>query len=82
MADSTPTARAAASIRGILRARGLTGAELADRLGIGESAASRRLNGVIAFSLDEIETVAAWLDLDPAVLATAIYGTPRTTART
>lgn len=46
----------------------MTQTELAEILGLTQSTVSKRLLGKIAFSVDELETVAAALGVHPAVL--------------
>lgn len=56
----------AAAIRGLLASHRRTQAELADVLGITQSAASRRLTGRMEFSASEVLQVAEWLDVPAA----------------
>lgn len=79
MPQTTPAGRAAATIRGALRAQNLTHADLAQRLAISPGRASARLRGEYGFSLDEVAQIADWLDLDPTRLAAAIYAEPART---
>lgn len=51
-----------------MAAQGRTAVELGLLLGIGHRAALQRRNGVIPFSLGELEKVAKWLDVTVASL--------------
>lgn len=69
---TTPTnlgERVAAAIRAHMGWQRRTVADLAAVLGLGQRAAKRRYAGDLAFSLHEIEQVAAWLDVDKHDLA-------------
>jgi transcriptional regulator with XRE-family HTH domain len=61
-------AAVAAEIRAILARRGWKQSQLAERLGVHEMWVSRRLRGVNAISVDDLERIAAALDIKPANL--------------
>lgn len=56
-------ARVALNIRvGMLR-KGATGKQLAETLALSEAAVSRRMSGAVAWNIDELDAVAALLDV-------------------
>jgi transcriptional regulator with XRE-family HTH domain len=61
-------AAVAAEIRAILARRGWKQSQLAERLGVHEMWVSRRLRGVNAISVDDLERIAAALGIKPANL--------------
>lgn len=68
MADDS-TARVAENIRVELARRKLTQKDLAEGAGISEAVVSRRLNLVdVAFRVDQLERIAAFLGVPPSVL--------------
>lgn len=60
---STANTRAAAEIRGLMAASRKTSKDLALALGISQSSASRRMNGQTILELNEVETIANWLEV-------------------
>lgn len=60
--------RAAAKIRGEMAVQGKTVTELAKVLGVSRPTASskRSINPTVVLTVTDIETIAAWLGLDPA----------------
>lgn len=60
---ATANTRAAAEIRGLMAAQRKTSKDLAVTLGISQSSASRRMNGQAILELNEVETIAAWLNV-------------------
>lgn len=69
MAQST-TERTAARIRGILGERRLSGRQLAQRVGCPTTTLARRLTGVYPLRLDELDAIAAALDVPVTDLIT------------
>jgi transcriptional regulator with XRE-family HTH domain len=61
-------AAVAAEIRAILARRGWKQSQLAERLGVHEMWVSRRLRGVNAISVDDLERIAAALGMKPVEL--------------
>jgi transcriptional regulator with XRE-family HTH domain len=71
----TLNGKAAAQIRALMAARRRTSAELAEVLGMSQSAASRKLNGESRpFNLDQIQAVADWLDVPITDIITPVPG--------
>ena len=62
------TDRVAAEVRANMARVRMTQTELAEILGLTQSTVSKRLLGKIAFSVDELDTVAAAFGVHPAVL--------------
>ncbi|WP_455833707.1 helix-turn-helix domain-containing protein [Pseudarthrobacter siccitolerans] len=62
-ATESASSRAATEIRGLMGARRLTAADLAQALNISYSTAAKRMKGEGDITLDEIEAIAAWLDV-------------------
>lgn len=58
----TPANPLLTQIRHVMGRRGITQAELAGALGIGQASMSRRLTGSQAFRTDELEIVASYLN--------------------
>ena len=69
MAQST-SERTAARIRGLLGERRLSGRQLADRMGRPATTLARRLAGAYPWDLDELDAVAAALEVPVADLIT------------
>jgi AraC-like DNA-binding protein len=63
--DSQDTAakRVATEIRGLMGARNLTATDLANHLGVHRWTAARRIKGETDLSINELEAIAAWLDV-------------------
>lgn len=59
----TATRRAAAEIRGLMAARHHSAVDLGPVLGLSRTAATRRFNGDVNFTIDELEKIAGWLDV-------------------
>lgn len=68
MERATPSARVAANIRAELARHRTSGSALARHLGIPQSAVSRRLNGHVAFDLDQLPAIAEFLGVPVAAL--------------
>jgi len=66
--ESTPTAVVAGNARAEMARRRVTQQRLAHRLGISQQGVSARLNGRVAFSVDELVAVADELGVTPAAL--------------
>lgn len=64
----TLTGRVAANLRGELARRQLTHEEFADRAGMTRQAMTNRLGNRTAISLEELETFARLLEVEPAKL--------------
>lgn len=62
--NATLRERAAEEIRVLLARRKISGSELARKVGVTQPYISRRLNGEVAFDLDDLERIAAVLDVD------------------
>lgn len=62
----TATQRAATEIRGLMAARKLNTQGLAQLLNVSRDTAARRINGDVDISLNELETIADWLDVPAA----------------
>lgn len=60
-----------AEFRGILAAREITGTRLAQVLGVRKEWLSRRLNGKVPMTVDDVERIALALDEDPKSLISA-----------
>ena len=56
-------ARVATEIRGLMGARKLSPIDLAKALNVSRHTASRRINGETDLSINEVEAIAAWLDV-------------------
>jgi transcriptional regulator with XRE-family HTH domain len=65
-----PSAEVGANIRAEMARRGLSQTELASRMGIGQSALSKRLAGTVALDVNELAAVAGFLHVDVSVLLT------------
>lgn len=59
----TATQRAAAEIRAVMGARRLNAVDLRPVLGLSRTAVTRRFNGDVDLTIDELEAIAAWLDV-------------------
>lgn len=68
MPIATPTERVASTIRAEMARRKRTHAELAAALGLTRSSMHRRLNGEQPLNVDELHTVAAFLDVSVSTL--------------
>lgn len=55
--------RCATEIRGLMGARRLNATDLANVIGVSTSTAKRRLNGDADLSVNELEEIAAWLEV-------------------
>lgn len=55
--------RVATEIRGLMAARKYNAVDLAPVLGISTTTATRRVNGDTDISVNEVEAIAAWLDV-------------------
>lgn len=62
---------AAEHLRLVAHNKRTTQREIADALGVPQSAVSRRLNGQTALTVDDLIVLARLLDLDPAAVITA-----------
>lgn len=60
--------RVAEEIRVLLARRRMSGSELARQIGASQPYVSRRLTGEIAFDVDDLEKIAAALDVQPSDL--------------
>ena len=70
--EKSPVQRVADEVRGELARQHRTQTDLAEVLGIKQSAVSRRLTGVVPFDVAELAIVAAYLGVEPgALLGTA-----------
>lgn len=58
-----PTGGVVPRVRGAMAERGVTGVELAKRLGVTQPWMSRRLTGAVEFRASELESVARALDV-------------------
>lgn len=68
MTPATPTERVAATVRAELARQRKTQVGLADALGLGRTAVSRRLSGEHPFRIDELHVVATYLGVPAASL--------------
>ena len=59
----TPTAQTGANVRAEMARRGVSQTAMASHLGLGQSALSKRLRGVIAFDINELTAIAQHLDV-------------------
>jgi hypothetical protein len=59
----TAAQRVATEIRGLMGARKLGTVDLAKHLDVSRHTAARRLNGETDLSINELEAIAAWLDV-------------------
>lgn len=66
------TGRVATRVRSLMAAKRKTTKELAQLLHLSTRVAGRRKNGEQAFTLDELEQVAAWLDVPAVALITGV----------
>jgi transcriptional regulator with XRE-family HTH domain len=64
----TPSERTGAAVRLLMRKRNKTQQDLADRMGLQQSAISSRLRGAIAFDINELVIVAEFLDVPLSAL--------------
>ncbi len=71
-----PTPDLGANVKGYLRLRGKTQADLAELLGIGQQAISKKLNGSQTFRHSELPLIADFL----GVTVGALYGEVASTA--
>lgn len=62
--DTGYTERVAAEVRAAAARRRMSGAQLADRLGMSQMAMSRRMSGRMPFRVDELAALAAVLEVD------------------
>lgn len=67
--------RVATEIRGLMAARKLNSVDLAPVLGISTTTAARRVNGETDLSINEVEAIAAWLDVPIARIIAPAAGT-------
>lgn len=65
MSDRRLREYVAEEIRSLLARRKMSAAELGRRAGIKQAYLSRRMTGEVAFNLDDLETIAAVLQVDP-----------------
>lgn len=65
---SNQIGRTADNIRAEMARRRIPQIALAKHLGMSQAAVSRRLNGVTAFDVDELTSLAAWLGVPAASL--------------
>lgn len=72
--EDTATTRAAAEIRGLMAARNLNAVDLGPALGLSRTAATRRYNGAVHFTIDELEKIARWLEVPITRLITPAPG--------
>ncbi|MYM19704.1 helix-turn-helix domain-containing protein [Brevibacterium sp. 5221] len=63
LSEQAANLQVSGEIRAWLGRRGLRQAWLADLLGVGQSAVSKRLRGVLPFTVPELFTIAAALDI-------------------
>lgn len=66
------SASVASNVRAELARRGLTQRELADKLGLTQTAISSRLRGIVAFDVDELAVVAETLGVRIESLMTGV----------
>lgn len=59
----TAAQRIAMEIRGLMAARRLGSTDLANFLNVHRSTAARRINGESDLTINEVEAIAAWLDV-------------------
>lgn len=72
MATKSVSASVASNVRAELARRGLTQRELADKLGLTQTAISSRLRGIVAFDVDELAVVAETLGVRIESLMTGV----------
>ena len=66
--EQTLSQAVAGALRAEMARQRRTSIELAACLGVSQATAARRTNGETPLDLDEIETIAAWLDVPVAAL--------------
>lgn len=66
--QQTHAQRVGAAVRQLMTHRALTQFDMAKVIERSQAAASRRLLGLVPFDVEELHTVAAWLDVPPASL--------------
>lgn len=59
----TPTAQVGANVRAEMARKGVTQQQLGSHLGLAQASISARLRGRTAFNVNELATVAAFLDV-------------------
>lgn len=64
----TATRTTGANVKAEMARRGVTQTDLADRLGMKQSALSKRLRGVISLNIDELTEIAKVLDVPLSAL--------------
>lgn len=67
----TVSTAVSAELRDVLKQRRLSQATISRVLGVSQPQVSARLSGKVAWTVEELVTVAEYLDLDPAVLIKA-----------
>ena len=60
--------RVAIEIRALMGRYGITQTDLADVVGVSQSQVSKRLKGIVPFTLPEIETIGAFFKISPSQL--------------
>ena len=68
MEHENPTQTAAGALRAEMARQKKTSGELAQVLGLSQSAASRRMSGDVELTASQIRVVSDWLGVSPAVL--------------
>lgn len=59
----TPTAQTGANVRAEIARRGMSQAAVSKAIGVSQSQFSKRLRGVIAFDINELDAIATVLDV-------------------
>lgn len=59
----TASERTAAFLRGKMAEQRKTATDLGERLGVSRQAAGRRMSGATVLALDDLETIAHWLNI-------------------
>lgn len=77
----TLTARVAEEIRSVMGRRKVTGAQLAKRLGVSSAWVSYRINGSVSTSMDDLERIAAALNVEVGDLLPQNLAATRSTGR-
>jgi transcriptional regulator with XRE-family HTH domain len=67
MDGATATAQVAAKVQAILDERGITQVQVTEATGIPRPTLQRRLLGASPFNVAELDALAAFLEIDPAV---------------
>lgn len=68
MQATTPSQAVAANVRAEMARSRVSQSAIAKHLGIGQTAVSRRLTGDVAFDVNEVAAIAAFLDVPLATL--------------